>query len=151
MSIWLLFLWVGPAVMRNGETRKGADYNRKSGTYTPAMPSSFLTSLLELLQRPVIAVVQVLVAVGESVLRLIPGAGGRLAHLVQLQRGFLALRLQLLNVALELCLGLTRALGGLLLQPRDLAVGVAHQLAAVGHRLVLLLRRVRLDLFPVVG
>ena len=29
--------------MRNGETRKGADYNRKSGTYTPPMPSSVLT------------------------------------------------------------------------------------------------------------
>ena len=29
--------------MRNGETRKGADYTRKTGTYTPAMPSSFFT------------------------------------------------------------------------------------------------------------
>src|SRR5881394_2646945 len=132
MSGWLLFLWVWPAVMRNDETRKGADYSCKSnpcdaefllhvleqgtdlldGLLEPVFvgfegprpemqrfgPGLYLRGIrgcvfhvsphatrvpsLQLLDCLVIAVLQVLVGVGEPVLRLVPGAGGGLAHLV---------------------------------------------------------------------
>src|ERR1043165_1958560 len=43
MSGWLLFLWVWPAVMRNDETRKGADYSCKSNP----CDAEFLLHVLE--------------------------------------------------------------------------------------------------------